>query len=89
VLQDLPDVSKIKDMVFSQATIITDKNGEELYKLFEENRQYIDFSGISTNMVNAIIAIEDQRYREHNGLDPMGLVRAGITKLINPGSRMG
>jgi len=85
----LPDVSKIKDMVFSQATIITDKNGEELYKLFEENRQYIDFSGISTNMVNAIIAIEDQRYREHNGLDPMGLVRAGITKLINPGSRMG
>ncbi|NCO97880.1 transglycosylase domain-containing protein [bacterium] len=89
MLQDLPDVSKIKDMVFSQATIITDKNGEELYKLFEENRQYIDFSGISTNMVNAIIAIEDQRYREHNGLDPMGLVRAGITKLINPGSRMG
>jgi|GEM_PF-228730 len=88
VLQDLPDVSKIKDMVFSQATIITDKNGEELYKLFEENRQYIDFTGISNNMINAIVAIEDQRYREHNGLDPMGLVRAGITKLINPGSRM-
>jgi membrane carboxypeptidase/penicillin-binding protein len=89
VLQDLPDVSKIKDMVFSQATVITDRNGEELYKLFEENRQYIDFTGISTNMINAIVAIEDQRYREHNGLDPMGLVRAGITKLFNPGSRMG
>jgi len=88
VLQDLPDVSKIKDMVFSQATIITDKNGEELYKLFEENRQYVPFSGISTNMVNAIVAIEDQRYREHNGFDPMGLLRAAVTKVINPASKL-
>lgn len=84
VLQDLPDVSKIKDMVFSQATVITDRNWEELYKLFEENREYVDFSGISLNMVNAIIAIEDQRYREHNGLDPMGIVRAWLNNLFHP-----
>lgn len=88
VLQDLPDVSSIKDMVFSQATVITDRNGEELYKLFEENRQYVDYSGISQNMVNAIVAIEDQRYREHNGFDPMGLLRAAVTKVVNPSSRL-
>jgi len=39
-------------------------------------------------MVNAIVAIEDQRYREHNGFDPMGLLRAAIAKVINPGSRL-
>jgi penicillin-binding protein 2A len=52
-------------MVFSQATIIQDRNGKELYKVFAENREYVDFSGINLNMVNAIVALEDQRYREH------------------------
>lgn len=88
VLQGLPDVSSIKDMVFSQATVIADRNGKELYKLFEENREYVDYSGISLNMVNAIVAIEDQRYREHSGFDPMGLLRAAITKALHPGSKL-
>jgi membrane carboxypeptidase/penicillin-binding protein len=44
VLVDLPDVTKIKDMVFSEATIIQDRNGETLYRLFEENRQYVEYS---------------------------------------------
>ncbi|MEI8090779.1 MAG: biosynthetic peptidoglycan transglycosylase [bacterium] len=39
-------------------------------------------------MVNAIVAIEDQRYREHNGLDAMGMLRAGLKALVNPGSRV-
>jgi penicillin-binding protein 1A len=88
VMNGLPDISKIKDMVFSQATIIADRNGKELYKLFRENRQYIDLSGVNKNMINAIVAVEDQRYREHSGLDPIGMLRAGISKLLNPGSRM-
>lgn len=88
VYSNLPDVSKVKDMVFSQATIIQDRNWKELYKVFAENREYIDFSGINTNMINAIVAVEDQRYREHSWLDPMWLLRAAITKVLNPGSRM-
>jgi membrane carboxypeptidase/penicillin-binding protein len=65
VFRNLPDVSQVKDMVFSQATIIQDRNGVELYKLFDENREYVDIDKISDNMINAIVAIEDQNYREH------------------------
>lgn len=72
----MPDVTKVKDMVFSEATLIQDRNGETLYSLYDENREYVDYTGISLNMVNAIVAIEDQRYREHNGLDAMGMLRA-------------
>lgn len=89
VLQGLPDVSKVKDMVFSQATVIEDRNGKELYKLFEENRQYVDYSGISLNMVNALVAIEDQRYREHNGLDPLGIIRAAVNNVFHLGNTQG
>lgn len=65
VFKNLPDVSEVKDMVFSQATIIQDKNGVELYKLFDENREYVEIDKISDHMINAIVAIEDQNYWEH------------------------
>ena len=79
VFKNLPDVSEVKDMVFSQATIITDKNWVELYKLFDENREYVDIDQISEHMINAIVAIEDQRYWEHEWLDPWGIFRAAVT----------
>ncbi|MFA7298574.1 MAG: transglycosylase domain-containing protein [Candidatus Absconditabacterales bacterium] len=88
ILVDLPDVSKINDMVFNEATLIEDRNGEVLYRLFEENREYIPYSGISLNMINAIVALEDQRYREHNGLDTLGMIRAAVSAVLNPGSRV-
>jgi hypothetical protein len=40
----LPDVSQVRDISFSQATVITDRNGKELYRLFSENREYVDYS---------------------------------------------
>lgn len=88
ILADLPDVSKINDMVFNEATLIEDRNGEVLYRLFEENREYVPFTGISTNMVNAIVALEDQRYREHDGLDAMWMIRAAFSAILNPGERV-
>ena len=57
VFKNLPDVSQVKDMVFSQATIITDRNGVELYKLFDENREYVEIDKISDHMINAIVAM--------------------------------
>ena len=52
-------------MKFSEATIITDRNGVELYKLFDENREYVDINQISQHMIDAIVAMEDQHYWEH------------------------
>ncbi len=78
VFKNLPDVSQVKDMVFSQATIIQDKNGVELYKLFDENREYVEIDKISDYMINAIVAMEDQNYWEHEWLDPWGIFRAAL-----------
>lgn len=78
VFKNLPDVSEVKDMVFSQATVITDKNGVELYKFFDENREYVEMDKISQHMLDAIVAIEDQRYWEHEWLDPWWIFRAAI-----------
>jgi len=75
-------------MIFNEATIIQDRNWEVLYRLFEENREYVSYSWISLNMINGIVALEDQRYREHNGLDTMGMIRAWVKAVLSPGSRI-
>ncbi len=88
VVLALPDISQINDMIFSESTIIQDRNGKELYKLYEENREYVPFSGISKNMINALVAMEDQRYWEHSWLDPIGIIRAWINNFLRPGAAM-
>jgi len=82
VIKQLPDVSQINEMVFSQTTIIQDRHGETLYKLFHENREYVSREDISPIMVNAIVAMEDQRYREHGWLDPKWILRAALSRVF-------
>lgn len=35
-------------------------------------------------MIDAIVALEDQRYREHNGLDTLGMIRAALRAVVSP-----
>lgn len=81
ILQDLPDIAEIENFNFKQATTITDRHGEVLYTLFEENRQYIPYEKISENFINALVATEDQRFRTNPGIDWKGTIRAGITDI--------
>jgi membrane carboxypeptidase/penicillin-binding protein len=39
-------------------------------------------------MINAIVAIEDQRYWEHDGVDSIGIIRAVISKVLHPNSKL-
>ncbi len=82
ILKDLPDVSEVKNMTMSQATIITDRNWEELYKIFSENREFVPLSDINQHMIDAIIAVEDQKFWEHEGLDPIWIFRAWFKTMI-------
>ncbi len=81
VLSDLPNINEIEEFKFKQATVITDRNGEVLYKLFEENRDYVPYEDISHYFVDAIIATEDQRFWDNPWVDWKGTIRAWITDL--------
>ncbi len=61
----------------SYTSVIYDADGNEADKLHgSENREYVKLSAVTTNMQNAVIAIEDQRFYEHNGIDIRGIMRA-------------
>lgn len=50
------------------------------------NRQYVELNQIPQNLQNAVIAIEDERFRTHNGVDVQGIFRAITAGLRNGGN---
>jgi len=59
------------------STKIVDKNGNEIGSFKgEENRENADFDRISKHMKNAVIAIEDERFYSHNGIDIRSIARS-------------
>ncbi len=61
VVRTMPDLSQINQS-FNQTTVITDRNGEVLYKLYDENREYVSYDNMSQHVVDAIIAAEDKDF---------------------------
>jgi len=61
-----------------ERTYLLDANGDRYATLFEENRLEVPLNRISPNMQRAIVAVEDQRFYEHHGVDLQGLIRAQL-----------
>lgn len=85
----LPDVRDLDRLSVPQSTTIYDREGNVLYVNFgEENREYKKLNQISKNLVNATIAIEDDKFYQHPGFDMIGFARAAINNLTG-GSQQG
>ena len=76
VINESPDISDYGQWKTSESTIIYASNGEPLTKLYEENRVYVSLEQIPNHLQNAVISIEDARFRRHHGLDFKGILRA-------------
>ena len=52
-------------------------DGVEMGRFYQSrnNRVYADYSEISPNVINALIATEDERFMQHSGIDIMALSR--------------
>lgn len=76
-LQSLPDVSKLQYFDPHERTDIVTADGVVLKELFgEENRKVVPLKTLPKYVPNAVMAIEDARFREHTGVDPVGILRA-------------
>jgi membrane peptidoglycan carboxypeptidase len=69
-------------------TTITDKDGVPIAYVFDQNRFNTPPKAIADTMKAAIIAIEDRRFFEHNGVDWRGTARALMTNLSSSGSAL-
>ncbi|WP_458407264.1 transglycosylase domain-containing protein [Anaerotignum sp.] len=79
ILQSTEMLNTSDVMPDSYTSVIYDDEGNAVDKLHgSENREYVKLSSITKNMQNAVVAIEDQRFYEHNGIDMKGIMRAMV-----------
>jgi membrane peptidoglycan carboxypeptidase len=71
--------SDLTKVPLPQQNTIVDSNGDILAVLFAQNRIEVPLEEISPIMQQAVIAIEDQRFLEHAGIDFRGTLRATIS----------
>ena len=55
----------------------------------EERRAVVAIADVPADLKNAIIAIEDERFYQHPGIDYVGVMRAAYTNLVSGGRRQG
>lgn len=81
-LYALPSFEELENPQTNLATEVISIDGKTIGKYAKENRTPIKFKELSTNLVNALVATEDERFYEHSGIDFKGTARA----VLKPGS---
>lgn len=79
MFEDLP--SEFSASPLSQQSRILDAKGHVIATPQEENRVIVRLDQVAPIMQKAQIAIEDDRFYQHGGVDPRGITRAAVSNL--------
>jgi penicillin-binding protein 1A len=75
----MPSVSELENPEADLASEIYSSDGILMGKYYTENRSEVKYSEISPNVINALIATEDERFYDHSGIDAQALGRVVFT----------
>ncbi|MDN3641571.1 transglycosylase domain-containing protein [Lutimonas halocynthiae] len=78
VFGTLPTFEELENPENNLATEVISIDGETLGKYYRENRTPVKFSELPDNLIEALIATEDERFYEHSGIDFQGTARAAV-----------
>jgi len=82
ILTGLPDRGALRDVTaMAQATTLLDVHDKQAFTIYREQRIEVPLERVSPHLVRALVAIEDQRFFEHAGVDFVRVVGAAITNL--------
>jgi penicillin-binding protein 1A len=79
----LPDVAAVKDIRVLAPLRIYSRDGKLIQQFGEQRRIPLSFDAIPNQVVNAVLAAEDDRFFQHSGVDYPGLLRAVVRHLIS------
>ena len=78
----LPDKESLSDFNFQEASEIYSADSVLIGKYYLYDRQPISFEAMPQHLINALIAIEDERFYEHTGIDYKSLFRVAIKTVL-------
>ncbi len=85
IIASAPDISDIDPTPTGYLSVVLDNQGNQTAKLVASgsNRVYVTLDEIPKDLQHAFVAIEDERFYEHNGIDMKGIIRAGFQGISN------
>ncbi|MFQ5587400.1 MAG: transglycosylase domain-containing protein, partial [Nitrospiria bacterium] len=87
--QDLPPLDSAGTYVPSQATRIYSDKNEVIGQYFIEKRVFVPIEEMPRHLIQAILAVEDARFYEHSGFDPIRIIRAFLKNIESGQIRQG
>ncbi len=85
---DMPSLDRIVNYQPKQPLQVFTADGEEIAQFGTERREYLPLSRMPKQLQQAVLAVEDARFREHSGVDPKGMARA-LFAAITGGRKQG
>src|SRR5579875_1753852 len=82
---DLPSVDVLRHYQPKVMSRVYADNGQLVAELATERRIYVPYTAIPPMVRNAFISAEDRNFWTHPGIDPVAILRAGLTDLIQMG----
>lgn len=72
-----------KELLYSkESSVIYDINGEELARIGVDNRKLVTYDQLPQVLVDALVATEDSRFFQHNGVDGARFMKASFGQLL-------
>ncbi len=86
VIDNAPDITSESVIPKGYKSTVYDAEGNKMQELIASgtNRTMVTIDQIPQHVQDAFIAIEDERFYEHNGIDIQGIIRAGV-KFVTSG----
>ena len=83
--QDLPDYTKLANYEPPVTTRIYAGDGRLMAEFASERRVFVPIDAMPRQVINAFMAAEDKNFYAHQGVDPLGILRAILTNIENFG----
>jgi penicillin-binding protein 1A len=80
-MQSLPTYSELKSSQAGQMIVVRARDGSELVSLGPSYGKWMPYEQIPQVMKDAMVSVEDRRFRSHIGVDPIGVVRSLIVRV--------
>jgi penicillin-binding protein 1A len=79
LLGKMPSLVELENPEADLATEVYTSDGKLMGKYYSENRSEVKYKDISPNVINALIATEDERFEDHSGIDAEAVGRVAFT----------